>query len=124
MDFNQKALVTLRNNISLAGDINLSENYCYVKQSEKSNIVCVLPFSSIETLIDIKGNKIAFRSESGTWNINVSDEKKYIRVKGGISFFGYITDSNDIDLSLSEGVLLSINEKLPIFYFIPDVEII
>jgi len=123
LHFLNKAVITLKNDISLAGDIDMKENFCFIKQSQKSNALCIVPYHQLKNTCTIEGKKLDLCYQEKTIRFHITDEEVYVRLNGGITLFGFIAYSDELSKILSEGVLLCINRDMEIFYYIPNDEI-
>lgn len=120
--FQDKAIVTLKNNISIVGEIVEQGNFYFIKQSVKSNIICIVRKDKLNKIINIKNEQLDFDITEEKIKILMTEEERYVRTRDGISFFGYISYSDAIKKLLGEGILLCINKDMEIYYYIPDDE--
>ena len=116
-------IVVFSNDISISGSFNLYENYCFIKPSEKSNVICFIHLDEIKNIYDIKGSQVMFNLGGRDLEICITDEEKLVRIKRGISLSGYVCKSEVLEEELSEGLLICINEEKKIFYYVPNEEI-
>ncbi|HAY3977463.1 TPA: hypothetical protein JRS23_004407 [Escherichia coli] len=125
MIFQNKVVVVLKNNISFTGNFCLFAGYFFIKQSEKSNTICFVPYSRISVIYDIRGKEVVLGLMENEHRepIEITDEERLIRVKGGISLSGYLSHSDSVEKELTDGVLLCVNKDELMFYYIENDEI-
>ncbi|MCR4943506.1 MAG: hypothetical protein K5986_03445 [Clostridium sp.] len=123
MIFDRMGIVVLSNDISISGNLCLYENYCFIKPSEKSDVICFIQLGEIKSVYDITGSEVMFNLDGGDLDICITDEERLVRIKKGISLSGYVCKSEILEEEFSEGLLICINEEKKIFYYVPNEEV-
>lgn len=124
MDFQDSVVVTLHNDISIVGTVRYEKGFCFVKQSEKSGVVGVAPYSSIKTIYNLQGKSVEIVSEQEKEQLLITEEERLVRIKGGITFTGNLVKSSWLEQLLPNGIILCVNQRVTLFYYIPDEEVL
>lgn len=127
MLFQEKILITLKNDIGFAGTYAIVSDYICIKQSDKSNVRILVALKSIKNAINLKGEDVGFEKKDKHIDfILLNSNERIIKLNCEITYAGVDAqcDNNEVKELLDDAELLCVNTELMIFVIIPKSEIL
>ena len=128
MLFEEKVLVTTKNDIGFAGTYSVIADYVGIKQSDKSGVIIFVKLSNITSVINLRGEELLLKEiNEERINFKCFDSQEHIiKIEGNITYSGIDTECECTELNdLTDNCeLMCINQELRIFVIIPKDEIL